>query len=135
MIDIDTMEIYDRFQIMLGCLAIISLFISPLPFTDHLIGFFIISGPFLLIAYLTNGIGGGDIKLIAVCGFLLGYQATIVAFFFASVIGGIIAVLLLATKQKDRKSQIAFGPYLCIGVALAYLYGLPIMNWYLSLMF
>jgi len=132
MIDIDTMEILGRFHIILLVLAIINLLFTNLPLKDHIIGFFIISIPFLIIAYLTNGIGGGDIKLIAVAGLLLGYQATLVAFFIASIIGGIVAVFLLITKQKDRKSLIAFGPYLCIGIYFAYLYGQQIFNWYLT---
>lgn len=132
MIDIDTMEIYDRFQVILLVLALLNLFISPLPILDHFIGFFIISIPFYIIAYLTGGIGGGDIKLIAIAGLLLGYQATLVAFFIASILGGCMAIYLLLTKQKDRKSLIAFGPYLCIGIYFAYLYGNQIFTWYLN---
>ena len=133
MIDIDTMEIYDRFQIMILTLAFGMLLISPLPLLDHLIGFFVISVPFYLIAYLTGGIGGGDIKLIAVAGLLLGYKATLIAFFIASILGGSVAVYLLLTKQKERKSLIAFGPYLCVGIYLTYLYGTDLWNWYLNL--
>lgn len=133
LIDIDTMEIYDRFHILLLVLALVILFITPLPFTDHLIGFFVISVPFYIIAYLTGGIGGGDIKLIAIAGLLLGYKATVVAFFIASILGGSMAVYLLLTKQKDRKSLIAFGPYLCIGVYFAYLYGNELLDWYITL--
>jgi len=132
MIDIDTMEIYDRFQVIILILAIITLFISPLPILDHFIGFFIISLPFYIIAYLTGGIGGGDIKLIAIAGLLLGFKSTLVAFFIASILGGSMAIYLLLTKQKDRKSLIAFGPYLCIGIYFAYLYGNQIFNWYLN---
>lgn len=133
MIDIDTMEIYDRFHALLLILAIFFLFITPLSFLDHLIGFFIISIPFYIIAYLTGGMGGGDIKLIAIAGLLLGYKATLVAFFIASLLGGSMAIYLLLTKQKDRKSLIAFGPYLCIGVYFAYLYGNDILTWYITL--
>lgn len=133
MIDIDTMEIYDRFHILLLVLALVILFITPLPFMEHLIGFFVISVPFYIIAYLTGGIGGGDIKLIAIAGLLLGYKATLVAFFIASILGGSMAVYLLLTKQKDRKSLIAFGPYLCIGVYFAYLYGNELLTWYITL--
>lgn len=132
-IDIDTMEIYDRFHIFILILALINLFITPLPLFEHIIGFFIISLPFYIIAHVTGGIGGGDIKLIAVAGFLLGYKATLIAFFIGIVIGGIIAIYLLMTKQKERKSMIAFGPYLCIGIYFAYLYGNQIFNWYLGL--
>lgn len=132
MIDIDTMEIFDRFQIMLLVLALINLFISPLSLLEHFIGFFIISIPFYIIAYLTGGIGGGDIKLIAIAGLLLGFKSTLVAFFIASILGGSMAIYLLLTKQKDRKSLIAFGPYLCMGIYIAYLYGNQIFAWYLS---
>lgn len=133
MIDIDTLEILDRFQIMLLVLALGNLFVTPLPFVDHLIGFFSISILFYIIAYISGGIGGGDIKLIAIAGLLLGYKATLVAFFIASILGGSVAIYLLATKQKERKSMIAFGPYLCIGIYFAYLYGNQIFSWYLSL--
>jgi leader peptidase (prepilin peptidase) / N-methyltransferase len=133
MIDIDTLEILDRFQIMLLVLALGNLFVTPLPFIDHLIGFFSISILFYIIAYISGGIGGGDIKLIAIAGLLLGYKATLVAFFIASILGGSVAIYLLATKQKERKSMIAFGPYLCIGIYFAYLYGNQIFSWYLSL--
>lgn len=131
-IDIDTMEILDRFQILVFLLALIYLFISPLPLLEHLIGFFIISTPFFILAAITGGIGGGDIKLIAMAGLLLGYKATLVAFFIASILGGLVAIYLLATKQKERKSLIAFGPYLCIGIFLAYLYGNQIFSWYIN---
>jgi leader peptidase (prepilin peptidase) / N-methyltransferase len=134
MIDIDTMEIYDRFNIMILLLALISLiWISPLPLTDHIIGFFVISVPLYLIAIITNGLGGGDIKLMAVSGLLLGFQATLVAFFVGAILGGGVAVYLLATKQTQMKSLIAFGPYLCVGIFTSYLYGLEMFNWYLSL--
>jgi leader peptidase (prepilin peptidase) / N-methyltransferase len=134
MIDIDTMEIFDRFHIMILILATVTIWqVSTLGFTSHLIGFFIISVPLYIIAILTNGIGGGDIKLMAVSGLLLGYQATIVAFFIGAILGGSVAVYLLITKQTQMKSLIAFGPYLCIGVFLAFLYGLELFNWYINL--
>ncbi len=132
MIDIDTMEIYDRFHIMILGLAIGYLFITPNPILNHVIGFFIISVPFYIIAYLTQGIGGGDIKLIAVAGLLLGYQATIVTFVIASISGGLVAILLIILKQQNRKSLIAFGPFLCLGIYISFLYGDQIAQWYLT---
>ena len=135
MIDFDTMEIFDRFHFMLLALAAVHIFfISTLGITSHLIGFLIISVPLYLIAVLTNGIGGGDIKLMAVGGFLLGYQASLVAFFIGALVGGLVAVYLLLTKQTQMKSLIAFGPYLCIGIFIAYLYGLELFTWYVSLL-
>jgi leader peptidase (prepilin peptidase)/N-methyltransferase len=133
MIDIDTMEIYDTFHIIILALGLINLFVSDVHFINYIIGFFIISIPFFIIAYFTGGMGGGDIKLIAVAGFLLGYPSTIVAFLIASISGGIVAVVLLLQKKETRKSMIAFGPFLCIGIALAYLYGPQLIDWYLTL--
>ena len=132
-IDIDTMEIYDRFHVIILFLAIIAIFFSELSVYSHIIGFFIISIPFFLLAWLTGGIGGGDIKLIAVGGLLLGYPSTLVAFMFAALSGGTVAIFLMVFKQKSRKSLMAFGPYLCLGLALAYLYGPQIITWYLGL--
>jgi leader peptidase (prepilin peptidase) / N-methyltransferase len=131
LIDIDTMEIYDTFQVILFVLAAVFITQSSLPLGDHLIGFFIISVPFYIIALITGGMGGGDIKLIAMGGLLLGWKATLIAFFIASITGGIVAILLVLLKQQGRKSLIAFGPYLCLGIYIAFLYGNTIFDWYL----
>lgn len=134
MIDIDTMEILDRFHVFIFALAIIHIiFFSELPLLDHIIGFFIISVFFYIIAIITNGMGGGDIKLVAVSGLLLGYQSMLVGFFIAAITGGLIAIALLLLKAQDRKSLIAFGPFLCIGIFIAYLYGQQLFSWYINL--
>ena len=133
MIDIDTLEIYDRFQILLLILALLNLIISPLPWIDHVIGFFIISLPFYILALLTNGMGGGDIKLIAIAGFLLGYQATLVTFFISTFTGSIWAIYLLIFKKSGRKAQLPFGPFLCLGIYAAYHFSDVIIQFYLNL--
>lgn len=133
MIDIDTMEINDRFQIMILMLAIITIFTQDVNILEHLIGFFIISVPFFIIALITEGLGGGDIKLVAIAGLLLGYKRIFVAFLIAALIGGVYAIYLLTLKGQSQKKAIAFGPYLCIGIYLGYLYGYQILEWYLSL--
>lgn len=134
MIDLDTMEIPDRFHIFFIIMALIQMiWISDLPILDHFFGFIIISLPLYLIALLTGGIGGGDIKLMASAGLLLGYQASIVAFFIAAIIGGAVGMSLVITKSKDSKSLIAFGPFLCIGIFLSYLFGMQLFQWYITL--
>ena len=135
MIDFDTMEIYDRFHVFILILALIHIaFFTTLPIFDHLIGFFIISVPFYILAIITGGIGGGDIKLMAVSGLLLGYQAILVAFFIGAILGGSVAIVLLALKKSQMKSLIAFGPYLAIGIFIAYLVGIQVFEWYISLL-
>ncbi|MDF2556414.1 MAG: pilD [Bacillales bacterium] len=134
MVDFDTMEIPDGFTITLMIPAIAAIFIFPeLSITARVIGFFAVSLPMFLIAWLTGGFGGGDVKLIAVCGFLLGWQNVLVATFIALVLGAIVGVYLKVTHKIDNKQLIAFGPYLCAGIYIAILFGNQLIDSYLSL--
>lgn len=133
MIDIDTLEIYDRFQVLLLLLALANMFLSNLPWIDHVIGFFLISIPFYIIAILTNGMGGGDIKLVAIAGLLLGYQGILVTFFISSLSGSVYAIYLLLIKKSGRKSQLPFGPFLCIGIYTAFHFSNEIIQSYIQL--
>ena len=113
--------------------------IDTCPFWDddwfsRIIGFFIVSLPmYLLDCAIPNCFGGGDIKMMAVCGVLLGWVNTLVAMFIGVLICGLIACILLLRKQADRKMHIAFGPYLAFGVGAAMLYGEPLLRSYFAL--
>lgn len=133
MIDLDTMEIPDIFHFIILGLAIITILIFKGNLLDHLIGGLIISLPFFLIAYLTQGLGGGDIKLVAVSGLLLGIQPVVVGSLIGIILGGIFASFLLITKKKGAKAMMPFGPFLCIGLYISFLFGPSIFQWYFSL--
>lgn len=135
LIDYDTLEISNLFHIILIPFALAAVWLYPdISLTARFIGLFVISVPMLILTILiADAFGGGDIKLMAVCGFLLGFQATILAFFFAILIGGTYAAYLLASKKITRGKHIAFGPYLCMGVACSLLWGTEVIHWYLSL--
>lgn len=127
------MEIPDLLTITLIPFAILSAF-DGLPVTDRIIGFFAISVPMLgLSMIIDSAFGGGDIKLIAVCGFMLGWRNVLLAIFIAIVLGGIVAVALLVTRNKEKGAHMPFGPYICIGVFVSMLFGDNIIPWYLSL--
>lgn len=132
MIDLDHMIIPDGLQIAIFILALCSFFVFDLSFIDRIIGFFIISLPFYILLVLTGGIGGGDIKLMAVTGFLFGWKITLVAAFLGIIFGGIGGIILLSKKDVTKKSEIPFGPYLCFGIYLSMLYGTQILQWYLN---
>lgn len=101
----------------------------------RVIGFFAVSLPMLLLTCLIpDAFGGGDIKLIAVCGFLLGWKAILLAAFFAVVGCGLVSMVRLALKKVNKGDHIAFGPYLAAGILAARLFYTPIMNAYLSLL-
>ena len=74
--------------------------------------------------------GGGDIKLMAAAGLFLGWQHTLLAMFFGILGGGFYGMYLLAARKADKKDHFAFGPFLCVGIVLALLFGDPVLAWY-----
>jgi leader peptidase (prepilin peptidase)/N-methyltransferase len=77
---------------------------------------------FLLIAVLSRGgMGGGDIKLIAMIGAFLGWQAVLVTIFMAAMLSAVVGLSLILLKQKGRKDPIPFAPFLALGAFVAML--------------
>ena len=86
-----------------------------------------------LLIYGDDGaMGMGDVKLFIPIGLFLGWKLTLLALFFSIMIGGIISIILLIFRIKDRKSAIPFGPFIVIATMLTGLYGNQILNWYLN---
>lgn len=102
---------------------------------NHTIGFFAISLFLLLIYYSTKGraIGGGDIKLMASAGLLLGWELVILAFFLACIMASIIHPLRMRISNIGR--SLAFGPYLSMGIVLALFFGKQMITWYIESFF
>ncbi len=96
----------------------------------------LIGGGFLLLAAIISrgGMGGGDIKLMFVAGFFLGISLTGLAIFLATLVGGIIGLILMALKLKGRKDTIPFGPFLSGGIVIASLWGEEMIRVYLELL-
>lgn len=91
------------------------------------------SGLFVAIIVLSRGgMGGGDLKLAAMLGTFLGWQALLVALFVAVMLGGISAVALVASRRLGRKDVIPFGPFLALGGAVALFWADAILAWYLG---
>lgn len=133
MIDFDTMTIPNGLVIALMVPALLCFFVFPqVGLLSRVIGIFVVSLPMLiLILFIGDAFGGGDIKLMAVAGFMLGWQNTLLATFIALILGGSVAVYLLAKKTADK--HMAFGPYLCIGIMTSIIFGDIIIRWYLNL--
>jgi leader peptidase (prepilin peptidase)/N-methyltransferase len=86
-------------------------------------GIFIVSAPLFLIASLFPGsFGGGDAKLMAAAGFLLGWPGALISFVIAAFTCGVYSVLSLVLGKKSRSDAFAFGPHLCVGIFLGMLY-------------
>jgi leader peptidase (prepilin peptidase)/N-methyltransferase len=133
MIDFDAMIIPNGLVLALMAPALLSFFFFPqVGILSRVIGIFVISLPMLALAlFIPDAFGGGDIKLMAVAGFMLGWGNTLLATFIGLLLGGAVAVYLLAQKTKDK--HMAFGPYLCIGIMTALLFGDIIIQWYFNL--
>ncbi len=89
---------------------------------------------FLLIVLISRGgMGWGDVKLAALIGLVTGLPLVIVALLMGIILGGLVAVLLLALKIKKRKEAIPFAPFLSLAAMVTLLWGSNILNWYLGL--
>ena len=98
----------------------------------YLIGMVSVSLVFLLLHMLTGGqgLGMGDVKLVAAAGLLLGWQKMILAILVGSVAG----VLIHSVRMKGGAGRkLAFGPYLAAGIWFAALVGGPLISAYLGL--
>lgn len=136
MIDLHFMIIPDELNLVLGLCALFSYLIHPeIGLWDRISGMVIVSLPLWIITLLVkNSFGMGDIKLMIVSGFLLGFKRMLVAGWIAIISGGCIAFYLLIRKKKERNSHIPFGPFLSFGIMISSLYGFEIMELYLNLL-
>jgi len=113
-----------------------SLVLTTVTFKDSLIGVLVGGGSLFLVAwgyhFITGkeGMGGGDIKLLAMIGAFIGWQGVFFTIFIASAVGSAAGAILMLFAKKDLKFAVAFGPFLALG-ALAYLLAGPeLIDWY-----
>lgn len=134
-IDWRTFEIPVAFNIFILILGIARAIYDFEHIWTYLIGMVAVSGFLMLIFIFTggNGIGGGDIKLMAAAGLLLGLKCILAGFLLGCILGSVIHILLMIFLKKDR--TLAFGPYLSMGIFLAMLYGEQLADWYIGLLY
>lgn len=128
-------EIPDRFSLTAIVIAIAGgLLLKTISPLNMLIGGVSIFAFFALQFLLSKGkwIGGGDIRLGALIGVLLGWQLGLVALIIAYILGSIYSVILLIQKKITGKSAIPFGPFLVTGTFVAIFFGAQILYWYLN---
>jgi leader peptidase (prepilin peptidase)/N-methyltransferase len=117
-----------------GLLA--SLVIPQITFFNSLMGILLGGGSLFLVATLyewifkREGMGGGDVKLLAMVGAFLGWKPVIVTILLSSLIGSITGILIMILKGRDFKYAIPFGPFLSLGAVIALFYGESLIRWY-----
>jgi leader peptidase (prepilin peptidase)/N-methyltransferase len=139
MIDLDTMEIPDLLSLPGIALGFAFSFFTPrLSWSQSLLGIAIGGGIFYLIAVLFSlvrhkeGLGGGDIKLLAMIGAFLGWQGVLFTIMVSSVSGIIIAIPLMWRSGKGLASALPFGPFLALGAVAYIFWGELFFHWYFS---
>ena len=132
-IDFRTFEIPPGFNIFIGILGIIRIITDYQNWLSYLIGFISVSAFLCVLYFFTKGraIGGGDIKLMAACGLLLGWKLNILAFVIGCIVGSLIHVIRMKVSGKGH--VLAMGPYLSIGVMIAALWGNAFLSWYFEM--
>ncbi len=101
------------------------------PFAGFAAGFILLAS----IAYISKGgMGGGDIKLFAVLGILLGFKGVLSAFLFSALFGTLIGGTGLLTGMIKRGQPVPFGPYIVLGTLTVYFFGARIITWYIELL-
>lgn len=113
-----------------------------LPWTNlknSLIGVVLGGGILYLIArayYLVRkeeGMGGGDIKLLAMIGAFLGWKGALISLMVGAVAGTITGMAMILVRSKNLKYALPFGPFLSLGAFCALLWGDALIYWYIHL--
>jgi len=109
-----------------------------LSWSDSLLGILLGGGSLWLVAVVyelltkKEGMGGGDIKLLAMLGAFLGWKAILPIIFISSLVGSLVGVPLILVKKADSKLAIPFGPFLALGALIYLFWGPQLISWYLS---
>ena len=133
--DIAYMLIPDKVLLFFLPLLVVGRILSPLePWWDSLLGAAVGFGILLFIAIVSKGgMGGGDIKLFFLLGYVLGTIHTLLTLFVASVIGMIIGIIMLKVRKQDRKTPLPFGPSIALAAIIVYFFGDAMIHWYWNL--
>ncbi len=127
------------YEIPLGCnifilaVGLVHLAMDHTNWLLYVIGLIAVSG-FLYLIYVFSkgrGIGGGDVKLMAASGLLIGWKLNILALVLGCIFGSIIHIIRMKVSGEDH--VLAMGPYLSVGVMIAALWGERIIGIYMSM--
>lgn len=132
-IDWRTFEIPFGINIFIFILGVIETIADYHHIVNHLLGFISVSGFLYILVLATKGraMGGGDVKLMAAAGLLIGVGNIILSLILGCIFGSVIHIARMRVQKKDHR--LAFGPYLSAGIFIAMLFGNDLIQWYFSL--
>ena len=115
-----------------------SFFMPSLSWADSLIGVLAGGGSLYAVAWgyvrITGkeGMGGGDIKLLAMIGAFIGWKGVLLTIFMGSAIGTLVGLAAMLAEKKNMKMRIPFGPFLALGAVISIFFGQELIGWYLT---
>ena len=124
-------------NILLGALCVAAIFSAvvypEMTWKDRIVGSVSVSAILLAVTWIRRGaFGAGDVKLMAVSGLLLGTGKNLTAFLFAVVMATVYCLPGVIWGDRKSTSEIAFGPFLCMGIVLSIFFGEKFIQWYMS---
>jgi leader peptidase (prepilin peptidase)/N-methyltransferase len=141
-IDIDFQIIPDVISLPGIGLGFLASFLIPwFSWTDSFLGILLGGGSLYLVAVVykmltkVDGMGGGDIKLLAMIGAFIGWKAILPVIFISSLIGCLVGIPAMLLKGSGTKLALPFGPFLALGAVIYLLYGNILIQWYLKISF
>jgi leader peptidase (prepilin peptidase)/N-methyltransferase len=139
-IDLDHMIIPDRITLPGIALGLVAGTLLLPRWWDSVVGLLVGGGILYFMAWISpylfgkEGMGGGDIKLLAMIGAFLGWKPAILTIFFGGLLGAVVGVTLMGVRVITREAYLPFGPFLSLGAVVVILYGQEILAWYGSLL-
>lgn len=138
-IDLDHRIIPDTISLPGIPIFFLAAFVVPtVTWVDSAIGIVAGGGSLFSVAWLYHaitgreGMGGGDIKLLAMIGAMIGWQGILFTLFAASAIGTLVGLLAMLKSAKGMKLAIPFGPFLALGATTYLFFGSAIISWYFN---
>ena len=124
--------------IVVGLLGAVT--VLPVGVINSILGLTVGGGILWLLACLSpylfgkEGMGGGDIKLLAMIGAFLGWKPALLTVMIGSFTGSVIGISLIALRIIKRDDYIPFGPFLVLGARLSMFFAQPLLDWYQGLL-
>lgn len=117
--------------------AVLRLLIHPLPVWEYALGFLVGGGVLMLVSWVSvllgkPAMGGGDIKMMALMGLVMGAKLVLLCLFLSALFGSIAGLAMIASGKLTRRSFIPYGPFIAIGGLVSYFYGQDVLSWYVS---
>lgn len=114
--------------------------VLPVTLPNALLGAAVGGGILWTLAWLSpylfgkEGMGGGDIKLMAMVGAFFGWKPALLTIMIGSLSGSVIGIALIAFRLLKRDEYIPFGPFLVFGALLSMFFSQPLIEWYQGLL-